>query len=92
VVCEKFAAKGCNIAINYFSRPEPAQELSEKIRKEYDVKTAVIQGDGGDLKDCKYMVHETIKEFGGIDVLIGNAVGEPPSRNLLGCFVPYEQL
>jgi NAD(P)-dependent dehydrogenase (short-subunit alcohol dehydrogenase family) len=92
VVCEKFAAKGCNIAINYFSRPEPAQELSEKIRKEYGVKTAVIQGDGGDLKDCKYMVHETIKEFGGIDVLIGNAVGEPPSRNLLGCFVSYKQL
>jgi NAD(P)-dependent dehydrogenase (short-subunit alcohol dehydrogenase family) len=42
----------------------------------------VIQGDGGDLKDCKYMVHETIKEFGGIDVIIGNAV----------CLIPFEDV
>jgi hypothetical protein len=34
----------------------------------------VIQGDAGVMADIKYMVHETIKTFGGIDVIIGNAV------------------
>ncbi|KIW05254.1 uncharacterized protein PV09_03787 [Verruconis gallopava] len=73
LICEKFAAKGCNIAINYYSRPKPAQELSEKIKKEYGVKTIVIKGDGGVLSDCKNMVRETIREFDGLDIIVGNA-------------------
>ena len=74
LVCEKFAAKKCNIAINYFSRPEPAQELSKRTEQEYGVKTTIIQGDGGKLEDCKFMVNETIKQFGGLDVIVSNAV------------------
>jgi NAD(P)-dependent dehydrogenase (short-subunit alcohol dehydrogenase family) len=73
-VCEKFAAQGCNIAINYFSNADAAKQLSEKIKKEHNVKTIVIQGDGGVLNDCKSMVQDTVKEFGGLDILIGNAV------------------
>lgn len=73
VICEKFAGQGANIAINYFSRAEPAHELSEKLKKTYGVRTSVIKGDAGVLEDCKTMVAETIKQFGGLDIIIGNA-------------------
>jgi NAD(P)-dependent dehydrogenase (short-subunit alcohol dehydrogenase family) len=74
VIAEKFAAEGSNIAINYASNAEAANSLAERLKKEFGVKTAVLQGDAGVLADCKYLVHETIKAFGGIDVIIGNAV------------------
>jgi hypothetical protein len=82
VIAEKFAAEGSNVGINYASNAEAANTLAERLKKEYGVKTAVFQGDAGVLADCKYLVHETIKTFGGIDVIIGNAVGIPlyPSR------------
>jgi NAD(P)-dependent dehydrogenase (short-subunit alcohol dehydrogenase family) len=83
LVCEKFAAKGCNIAINYHSRAEPAEQLAAKIRSEYRVKTVVLQGDAGELKDCRALVQETRKEFGGLDVIVGNAVCEQVSLRWL---------
>ncbi|KAF2399098.1 NAD(P)-binding protein, partial [Trichodelitschia bisporula] len=73
VIARKFAAEGSNVAINFVNRPEPAQELAATLAKEYGVKTVVLQGDCGVLVDCKHVVHETIKAFGGIDVIIGNA-------------------
>jgi NAD(P)-dependent dehydrogenase (short-subunit alcohol dehydrogenase family) len=74
VIAEKFAAEGSNVGINYASNAEAANTLAERLKKEYGVKTAVFQGDAGVLADCKYLIHETIKAFGGIDVIIGNAV------------------
>ena len=44
MVCEKFAAEGCNIAINYVSNEERAKQTAEKVEKEYSVKTVLIQG------------------------------------------------
>jgi hypothetical protein len=43
-VAERFAAEGSNVAINYVASADRAQEVSDKIVKEYGVKTAVIQG------------------------------------------------
>jgi len=74
VIAEKFAAQGSNVAINYASNSAAADELATRLAQEYGVKTAMVQGDAGALVDCKYMVHETIKVFGGIDVIVGNAV------------------
>jgi len=34
---------------------------------------SVIQ-DCGILADCKYCIHETVKAFGGLDIVISNAV------------------
>jgi len=44
VIGEKFAAEGCNIAINYASNKDAADKLAEKLQSEFKVKTAVIQG------------------------------------------------
>ncbi|TID13683.1 NAD(P)-binding protein [Venturia nashicola] len=72
-ISQKFAIEGSNIAINYYSRISEAEELSKRLEKEYGIKTLLIQGDAGVTADVKRMVQETIKIFGGLDVIIGNA-------------------
>lgn len=37
------------------------------------MKTTVIQGDATNLADCSRCIQETIKQFGGIDIIIANA-------------------
>ncbi|KAI9664757.1 MAG: hypothetical protein M1821_006205 [Bathelium mastoideum] len=73
LVGKKFGAEGSNIAINYLSRKETAAKLAEDMEKEFGVKTTLIQGDAGITADCVRCVQETIKAFGGIDIIIGNA-------------------
>ena len=45
-IAEKFAAEGSNVAINFVNREEPAIGLAERLKRDYDVKTTVIQGVG----------------------------------------------
>ncbi|KAF7904965.1 uncharacterized protein EAF01_005487 [Botrytis porri] len=73
VICLKFAAEGCNIAINYVSRREKAQEMKEKMEREWGVKVFCLMGDMSQESDCISVVKETIKEFGGLDIIISNA-------------------
>ena len=72
-VARKFAAEGSNIAINYANNEEPAQKLSKEIQDKHGVKTTVIKGDGTNMEDCKRCVQDTVKAFGGIDIIIANA-------------------
>ncbi|KAK1808892.1 hypothetical protein LTR12_016757 [Friedmanniomyces endolithicus] len=72
-ICRKFAAEGCNVAINYANSEAPAQELAKELKQKYSVKTVVIKGDAGVLSECAHCVQETIKAFGGLDGIIGNA-------------------
>ena len=42
LICEKFAAEGCNIAINYAASKDRAEQLSKKIVDEHHIKTVLI--------------------------------------------------
>jgi len=44
LVANKFAAEGSNIAINYVSNKETADQVALGIASKYGVKTIVIQG------------------------------------------------
>jgi NAD(P)-dependent dehydrogenase (short-subunit alcohol dehydrogenase family) len=44
LVAQKFAAEGCNVAINYVSNVDRAKETALLIEKEHRVKTFIIQG------------------------------------------------
>ncbi|KAK5107908.1 hypothetical protein LTR62_000568 [Meristemomyces frigidus] len=72
-ICRKFAAEGCNIAINYANNEVPAQDLAKEIEETYKVKTLILKGDCGVMAECASCVQDTIKAFGGIDGIIGNA-------------------
>lgn len=43
VICKKFAEEGANIAINYFSNADAAQEVADSLQQ-YSVKTFIVQG------------------------------------------------
>lgn len=46
LVATKFAAEGCQVAINYVSNLERAKETAEHINAAFQAKTVIIQGVG----------------------------------------------
>ncbi|KAF2770131.1 NAD(P)-binding protein [Teratosphaeria nubilosa] len=74
VICQKFAAEGCNLAINYANSEAPAQKLAEELRQKHsNIQIIVLKGDAGVLANCQHLVQETVKAFGSIDGIIANA-------------------
>jgi len=73
LLCEKFAAEGANVVVNYMSSKDRADEVAAKCEKEFGVKTAVIQADVGVAEDCIRLVKETVQQLGGLDIIINNA-------------------
>jgi 3-oxoacyl-[acyl-carrier protein] reductase len=67
-----FAEHGADIAVNYRSRLDAAEEVAEKIRR-MGRKALVVKADVGDEQQIKAMVDRVAEEFGGIDVLVNNA-------------------
>lgn len=69
---KEFAKEGANVAINYFNRLEPAQKV-QKACEESGVKAVVIKADMTSTSEAKRAVQETIKQLGGLDLIISNA-------------------
>ena len=44
LIAEKFAAEGCKLAINYNASQDRAEQVAEKIEREYKTKAILIQG------------------------------------------------
>lgn len=72
-IARRFAAEGSNVAINYMSSSGPAEALAAELQQNHGVKAITIQGDCGDHSAIERCVSETLKAFGGLDILIGNA-------------------
>ena len=68
-----FAAEGCDVAINYLSSKGAAEKVLAEVQAK-GRKGVLIQGDAGVKKDCTRMVEETVKNLGGIDLILANAV------------------
>jgi 3-oxoacyl-[acyl-carrier protein] reductase len=66
------ADHGADIAINYRSRQDAAEEVAEKIRKKGN-QALLVKADVGDDTQVKAMVDRVAEEFGGIDILVNNA-------------------
>lgn len=72
LVCEKFAAEGANIAINYNASKDRAEELAKKVES-HGVKAVCIQADAEKPEDNVRLVKETVEQLGGLDIVIANA-------------------
>ncbi|PWY76226.1 NADP(+)-dependent dehydrogenase [Aspergillus heteromorphus CBS 117.55] len=73
LVARKYAAEGCNVAINYASSKDAAEKLAAEIREQYKVKAITIQGDASQRIDCINAVNATIEQLGGVDIVVSNA-------------------
>jgi glucose 1-dehydrogenase len=78
----RFAREGANVAINYRSGAEQAEEtrcMARKARTNGNGKELVVQADVSDEAQVKTMVAKVIEEFGSLDVLVNNAGIQKPA-------------
>ncbi len=59
---------------------ERLEATAASIRQETGAQVAVVAGDVGVAADIERMVAETVRRFGGLDILITNAGGPPPGQ------------
>ncbi len=67
-----FAQEGANVAINYVQDKAAADEVVTEIKR-LGAEALTIQADVANESDVRRMVEETVKQFGGIDILVSNA-------------------
>jgi NAD(P)-dependent dehydrogenase (short-subunit alcohol dehydrogenase family) len=68
-----FAREGADIAIGYLAEEQAdAEETGRAVEKE-GRRALLLPGDVTDRDYCRQAVERTVKEFGGLDVLVNNA-------------------
>ena len=67
-----FAREGANVAIVYLEEDEDARQTKSLVEDEGQ-ECLLIKGDIGSAKFCVDAVKRTVKQFGGLDVLVNNA-------------------
>ncbi|TVY38483.1 Glucose 1-dehydrogenase [Lachnellula subtilissima] len=72
LICLKFAAEGCNVAVNYNASEDRAKEVAEKVEG-FGGKAVLVKGDMGIEADCISVVRTTIAQLSGLDIIISNA-------------------
>jgi 3-oxoacyl-[acyl-carrier protein] reductase len=78
-VCLALARAGCDVAINYATRTESAEETSRKVQAE-GRRSFVVQADVSRADAVAAMVRAVEAALGGIDILINNAGIIRPQR------------
>ncbi|WP_227395409.1 SDR family oxidoreductase [Jeotgalibacillus aurantiacus] len=77
-----FAKEGANLSIVYLDEHDDAKETKREVEA-YGVKCLLLSGDCGNEEFCRLSVSNTVKEFGGIDVLVNNAAEQHPQQSIL---------
>jgi NAD(P)-dependent dehydrogenase (short-subunit alcohol dehydrogenase family) len=78
-----YAREGADVAINYLPAEEPdAREVEALIRKA-GRRAALIPGDLREEAFCKRLVEETIRQLGGLDIVVCNAGRQQARQSIL---------
>src|SRR5690242_13465163 len=78
-IAVRFAEYGANVAVNYLRRPEEAADTQDQVHecvrrvKEHGVRDVLVRGDVSSEAEVIAMVDDTVRQLGGIDILINNA-------------------
>jgi NAD(P)-dependent dehydrogenase (short-subunit alcohol dehydrogenase family) len=67
-----FAREGADVGIAYFVADEDAKETQRAVAKEGN-KSFLFKGNISDRDKCKELIGQTVRELGGIDILVNNA-------------------
>jgi len=73
-IAHAFAKEGANVLVNYVSDEASAVNVAAEISDKYGVKADIVQGDVGVGENCVRIVKKCIALFGGVDVIVSNAV------------------
>lgn len=86
-IAVRFAREGANVAVNYRSGPEMAEETRRKAREAARMNGAtgteviVVQADVAREEDVASMFETVTREFGRVDVLVNNAGIQKPAAS-----------
>lgn len=73
VICRELHAHGANLMIHYNTSTADARALQAELNLQRANSVAIIQGDLLNIAIIANLVHETVNQFGQLDVLINNA-------------------
>jgi 3-oxoacyl-[acyl-carrier protein] reductase len=71
-IVKRLAQEGAHVALTYISRPDQANEVVKTARA-FGVKSLAIQADNADAEALVAAVELTVRELGGIDILVNSA-------------------
>jgi NAD(P)-dependent dehydrogenase (short-subunit alcohol dehydrogenase family) len=71
-IAEIFAEEGADVAVNYVTQPERAEEVVQWIRAK-GRKAIAVKGDVSKRADVEAMMEKAWNELGPIDILVNNA-------------------
>lgn len=66
------AEAGCDVAVNYRSAPDQAEELADEIGR-IGRRALLLQADVANQSEVERMVSETVGRFGRLDIAVSNA-------------------
>ncbi|MFJ8915776.1 SDR family oxidoreductase [Amycolatopsis sp. NPDC102389] len=72
-----FAKEGADVAIAYLSEHEDAKYTEERVRAE-GRECLLLPGDLAEAARCREIVDRTVKELGGLDILVNNVATQWP--------------
>jgi NAD(P)-dependent dehydrogenase (short-subunit alcohol dehydrogenase family) len=73
-----FAREGASVTLADINRAE-AEKAVAAIRRSRKGKALFVEADVSRSGECERVVHETMKAFGGVDILFNNVGIQPPS-------------
>lgn len=71
-IVKRLARDGADVALTYVSKPDQAEQTAEAARS-HGVKALAIRADAADPAAVEAAVEQTVKAFGGIDIVVSNA-------------------
>ena len=71
-ICLRLAEDGIDTAVVDVNR-EKAEEVAARLRKDKNIDAIGLGVDVTDENQVKYMVEETVRKLGGLDILVSNA-------------------
>lgn len=66
------AARGCNVAVNFFRHREDAEQTAAEVEA-LGVKAALIKANVAKEEEIRGLVDEAAQQLGGVDIFVGNA-------------------
>jgi NAD(P)-dependent dehydrogenase (short-subunit alcohol dehydrogenase family) len=76
-VAVAFAKEGADIAIAYLNEHEDAKGTEELVRAQ-GRQCVLLPGDLAEARQCRHVVEETVRQLGGLNILVNNAATQWP--------------
>jgi NAD(P)-dependent dehydrogenase (short-subunit alcohol dehydrogenase family) len=80
-VAVMFAMEGADVAIAYDKSDDDAEATSRLIERQ-GRRCLKLKGDVGDEKFCREAVERTVRELGGLNILVNNAAEQHPQESI----------